>query len=116
MAKLYALPEEVGPCPQWSNDGTYVNRVDAWEQRIADWCRARGHSGDLIGKVIRFSVADGYARYIVVTQKGGLGLANTGEGDGYSIHPATIRGLRVSDVRSMLKREEALRALFSKKA
>lgn len=53
----------------------------------------------LIGLLLRFPVADGYAFYLVVQDKP-LRLCHIPFGDGYRIPDAYIRGLRRSDILS----------------
>lgn len=55
--------------------------------------------GDLVGFVMRFQVADGYASYVVTkSNPRSVELAYIPFGDNYQAHPALIRGLRRSDV------------------
>lgn len=62
--------------------------------------------------IIGFSVADGRALYAVVSMKP-LQLMHIPYGDGYRVQYPMIRGLRVQDVKQMLKRNENLKAMFS---
>jgi hypothetical protein len=64
--------------------------------------------------VISFPVADSYAHYVVVSRKP-LVLQHVDYMDGYHVHGALIRGLRVADVDEMVRREKALHELFAKK-
>lgn len=66
-------------------------------------------------KIIRFPRADGYALYFVKSVNP-LVLQHIPYGDAWTIPDAHIRGLRSSEVQSMLDREKALRELFAKKA
>jgi len=73
--------------------------------------------GDLVGGVIRFQVADGYALYLVSKAPvgGGIELQHIPYCDGYSIPAAHIRGLTKADILEMLRQEKACNKLFNKK-
>ena len=65
-------------------------------------------------EVLAFGVADGYAHYLVVKRKP-LTLQHIYYMDGYQIPAAHVRGLTVADVDDMIRREKAMRELFSSK-
>jgi hypothetical protein len=82
-----------GDLDQWERDGeTWVKDLLAEVQRM-------GHTGPLIGKRMDFPVADGYASYVVIKSRGGIGLVHIPHGDGYRADPCLIRGIRAQDVR-----------------
>lgn len=56
-------------------------------------------------QVVRFPVADGYALYAVVKERP-LTLRHVPFMDGYEADPATIRGLRIADVRRQRRADE----------
>lgn len=94
---------------------------DGWREREAEalstaqkTAQAR-NKGDLVGEILRWQRADGYAQYMVVSQKP-LALAHLIIGDAWQVEAALIRGLRLTDVREMVRREGSLRKLFSKKS
>lgn len=62
-------------------------------------------------KIIQFPMADGYACYFVKSEKP-LVLQHIPYGDAYQIDYATIRGLRLADVKARLNQVAALRKLF----
>lgn len=69
--------------------------------------------GEVVGAVIQFQVADGYAVYLVTKAKGNaIELKHIDYGDGYTIPPAHIRGLTRADVLQQLK----IRKLFTRRA
>jgi hypothetical protein len=70
--------------------------------------------GDLVGETIRFSVADGYAEYMVLKEEP-LSLAHIASGDGYTVHPALIRGLILSDVQEMVERERSFKSILDRR-
>lgn len=70
------------------------------------------HKGDLVGEILRWQRADGYAQYMVVCQKP-LILAHLAIGDAYQVESPLIRGLTLTDVREMVEREHRIKELFS---
>jgi hypothetical protein len=69
--------------------------------------------GDVKGAFLKFSVADGYAHY-VVTASSPLTVAHVPYGDSYKTSAAAIRGLTVDEVRQQLRARRA-RDLLDKK-
>lgn len=67
----------------------------------------------IVGRLIKFQVADGYAIYRVESAKP-LTVAHVRFGDCYSVSNTMIRGLNVTDVRRQLEASDRLRAIFSK--
>lgn len=66
-----------------------------------------------IGRTIRFGRGDGYAVYMVWDVKP-LRLIWIETGDAWSVESALIRGLRISDVRRMIKADDSIAKLFGK--
>lgn len=60
----------------------------------------------VLGGIVKFSVADGYAMYVVIKEKP-LTLQHLPYGDGYQADPALIRGLRRVDIEALIQREKA---------
>ncbi len=69
------------------------------------------NKGDLVGEILRWQRADGYAQYMVVSQKP-LTLAHLVIGDAWQVEAALIRGLRLTDVREMVRRQRGMKELF----
>lgn len=69
---------------------------------------------DVVGFVMRFPVADGYAFYVVTKAKP-LTIEWVQIGDSWQVPEYTLRGLRLGDIVDMKRRSRAMRALFSKK-
>jgi hypothetical protein len=67
----------------------------------------------LTGCVIRFPAADGFAWYLVAKESP-LTLQHLNYMDGYSVHPAMIRGLRKADVQALVETEAAHMRFFSR--
>ncbi len=68
--------------------------------------------GKLVGEIIRFQIADGYAQYMVKKEKP-LQLVHLHIGDAWHADPILIRGLRLSDVRQQVSQEKKLTSMFS---
>lgn len=73
------------------------------------------NKGDTVGEVVKWPRADGYACYMVVSEKP-LQLALIDHGDAWQIEDALIRGLRIGDIRELVKHERAITEMFSRKA
>ena len=68
---------------------------------------------DVVGEIIRWQRADGYAEYMVVNTKP-LELVHLDTGDGYEVEAPLIRGLNLSDVRGMVESERRINDLFAR--
>lgn len=116
MAKVYSPPVGFDP-PEFDINLSY----DAYTKLENDYiarlaAEAKKHSsGDLVGEVIRFGVADGHAVYMVWTQKP-LALVHVPIGDAWQIPVAHSRGLTITEVRQMVQGSKNLAKLFSKSA
>jgi hypothetical protein len=116
MATAYSPPEGFEP-PQITlenmRDGSYEREEAAFLERLADRAKMNGTS-PLLGEVVRWSRADGYAQYMVWQTKP-LQLIHLNLLDGYSIEPALIRGLRVADIHAMVQQAARMREFFTAK-
>ncbi|MEI2420894.1 hypothetical protein V6O07_11525, partial [Arthrospira platensis SPKY2] len=83
----------------------------AFKDRLAAFAR-RHHKGELVGEIARFGRGDGFAEYMVFSEKP-LSLIWIPLGDAWSIPEAHARGLRLADIRENIGRQRGLRALFS---
>lgn len=118
MARIFAPPAGMDP-PQYDSKKTdwreHAAAEEQWVKDLARWCVDNcppGKGGDLVGKEVMTGRGDGYARYLVCQQKP-LHLIHLPIGDCWRAEEPWERGLRVSDVREMIDREEGLRKLFS---
>ena len=68
----------------------------------------------IVGAVLQYPVADGYAFYLV-TKENPLTLQHIPFGDGYSIPAPMVRGLRKQDVLEALNARRRLRAFVPKR-
>ena len=113
MAQVYKneipAPDFLEPDGTYSHAG-YDHRCAKYREDTITWLRGLGYKHKHLGKIIRFGVADGYAQYMVATP---TTLIHLEEVDAYSVHPATIRGLRAADVVQMIEEQERFDALFS---
>ena len=115
MATIYGPPSEVGDFEfdYSSSDGyeAYDKAVEDYLTRLAAWCRDNG-SGELVGETISFPVADGKAVYMVYRERP-CALIHVPIGDAYQADAILERGIRLADVREHVRREKAIRTLFS---
>lgn len=77
---------------------------------IEQWKASLRKPGTVLGQEITFPVADGYARYVVVSEKP-LKLVHLAVGDAWMVNSILLRGLRLTDVKVMLEREDLFRQL-----
>lgn len=122
MAEVFSPPLEVGPTPNFSDfitekgydlDGL-VKAEDEWVEKLAGFCRKHSNSrSDLIGEVIRFPRADGYAMYMVYKLRP-LTLIHLPVGDAWRIEEFAERGLRLEDVRQKIESQRALNKIFGR--
>lgn len=70
--------------------------------------------GTILGAVLRWQVADGYAFY-VVTKEEPLTVQHIPFGSGYQVDPILLKGLDKGDVHNMLHRRRTLLKLFPKR-
>lgn len=94
----------------------YTLGREAWmtqeEQQISDYRATLTNRGSVIGKVVQYPIADGYAQYMVVKEKP-LQLVHLSVGDGYQIPDAHLRGLKLSDIIAEIRRQTKMAELFS---
>lgn len=104
--KPYPFP---APDRQWSRRGPQ----DAAMEKLQDISNAL-RPGQIVGGLVSFPAADGYAIYVVTKEKP-LTLAHVPFGDGWTVSDAHIRGLRRSDIEVLLERSRAMQRLFGGK-
>jgi hypothetical protein len=115
MGKIYRAPEECLKKPEYSQYKDFNKYQNAREKYIADiqsWAKSQNPSCPESGKEICFPVADGQARYIVVSLKP-VCLIHDDTGDAYSYQYA--HRLTAADVRKEIKKVEAMNKLFGGK-
>jgi hypothetical protein len=121
MAEVFTTPEGFPDTPaliDFRFDGTinieaYTKAEEEWTKELAEWCRTNTDSrSDLIGEVIRFPRGDGTANYMVFRTKP-LSLLHIPLGDAWDLPDYQMRGLRVKDVRELVRSSKAMDELFS---
>lgn len=70
---------------------------------------------EIKGALVRFPVADGHAVYLV-TSETPLKLQHVPFFDAYRVDPATIRGLRLDDVKRRVQGDRHMRSMFASRA
>ena len=109
MAKLLSTSIEVPDIPY--RDPDYRAKRREQLQAIKKTVKDKRPNDELAGEILQFQVADGYAQYLVKSSKP-LTLQHVQDGDGYSVHHALIRGLRLEDVRDQVESHRKMRELF----
>ena len=95
-------------------DPSWREKEEADLEKLQEEARRKAPGDALAGEILYFGVADGSAQYLVTRSKP-LTLAHIEIGDGYRVHGALIRGLRLKDVQAQLESARRVRALFAKK-
>lgn len=85
--------------------------VAAYHGQIQEAAKAEHPGNDMVGRVVRFSVADGYAEYVVWNTKP-LQLVWLETGDAYSISVSHARGLRLADIEPLVEYDKRTEAMF----
>lgn len=117
MATVFSAPEGYDPPVLTGEDfraNTWEDKEDAYIARLSDRAKMNG-TNPLIGEVVRWQRADGFAQYLVWQTKP-LQLIHLELGDAYSVEDVLIRGLRLADIRAMVAREQRIREFFARKA
>lgn len=89
-------------------------RSKALRAEMKENWRAARPGEETVGEIIRFQIADGYAEYMVRSERP-LEIVHLDDGDAWKISPAHIRGLRLGDVRDLVARDAALKELFAQR-
>jgi len=109
---VYSVPEEVGKKPEyWDCGGDFKKHnaaTEAWIETVKDFAKKNGQ-GELKGEEIRFQVADGYARYVVLSLRP-VRLIHLPVCDAYQF-PYAHR-LTAADIREEVRRSKAIAALW----
>lgn len=111
MGKIYSHPESVGAPPRYDMKKSHDENVKAeteWTEKVCQWAKQYG-SGQYAGEIVRFSVADGYAMYVVVSLKP-VKLIHLDLGDGYDFQ--YIDRLSANDIRNRIDAMNKMKELF----
>ena len=110
MGKIYSGIQGIRK-PAMGNDWkTYEQRTEAYVDKIKKYAKENSKCPEA-GKEISFGVADGKARYVILSLKP-VQLIHLDVYDGYNFQ--YVNRLTAQDVKNELKRQEALERLFSK--
>jgi len=114
MAKIYGgvqgiTKPEIGSGFDFKD---YEKRTEAYVDKVKEYAKQNGNCPEA-GKEISFGVADGMARYVVLSLKP-VQLIHLDVYDGYQFQ--YVNRLTAKDVLDELKRRESLEKLFSKGA
>ena len=113
MAKIFAAPSSI-PLPQWDIKKTYEENSAEEKEYLAklkDILLKRKPNQKLVGEIIRFPVADGYAEYMVAATTP-LELVHIPLGDAWDFQYAHL--LKKKDVEEKIAAQKALDDLFKK--
>ena len=117
MAQVFRAPEDFEAPVLTLDDyraGTWQTKEADYIERLADRAKMNG-TNPLLGKVIRFQRGDGFAQYMLWSTKP-VQLIWLELGDAWQVEEALTRGLRLSDIREQVEREQRLREFFAAKA
>ncbi len=110
MATLVPTSKEAIAAGEWNPKEDFAAALAREEAFLAALSKQR-KIGSVVNEVISFPRGDGYAQYVVVSEKP-LKLMHLPFGDAWQADPITIRGLRLTDVRFMVARSATLKKLF----
>ncbi len=112
MAKVYLPPSSI-PVPEfdWENQEKYREDEKTFIENLTKFVKRR-KKGDLIGEIIRFQVADGYAQYMVAGLKP-VELIHLPLMDAYQSEFADL--MTAERVKEMIENSRRMAELFGKK-
>ena len=120
MAEVFTTPEDFRDPPEMMefrlDKGIDIDALQAaeaeWLTDLAEWCKTNTDSrSDLIGEIVRFPRGDGSAAYMV-WRTNPLTLLHIPLGDAWDLPDYQMRGLRVKDVKELVRQDRALGDLF----
>jgi hypothetical protein len=114
MAKIFSAPSSI-PLPQWSIKKTHQENMaeeKTYLETLKDMLIKRKPTQKLVGEIIKFPMADGYAEYMVASTTP-LELVHIPLGDAWDFQYA--HRLTKKDVEEKIKNQKALDELFKKK-
>ncbi|MBT5637977.1 MAG: hypothetical protein HOJ16_05400 [Candidatus Peribacter sp.] len=102
--KVYAPPTGIEPIPigDWQNWQKHEKR---YTDDLNKWCKRENPSGKLVGEIVRFPVADGFAAYMVLRLRP-LELIHMEIGDAWNFQ--YIERLTVKDIRKQVQHNQFL--------
>lgn len=110
-AEIYSAPEEVA-VPKWDSPN-WMEEENDYIKNLKAHINKMGYKGKNVGEVIKFSVADGYALYMVLNMNP-VKLIHLELGDAYQFQYAHL--MTGEEVQGLIDRDRAMAKLFSKKS
>jgi len=111
MAKIFSPPK--GFTPPEIRGGQdirqYIKDCDDYAEHLVKWAKENGDGSSESGEIIAFPVADGKARYVVVSMKP-VSLIHIDTGDAYQFR--YVNRLTAKDVREEVRRTRSFAKLF----
>ncbi len=106
MAKLIGIAKG-----DWEFNSEDIEESIKRQDRLFKELESKRREDSVIGSIISFPVADGFAHYFVEKEKP-LSLSLIPYGDAYQIPEAHIRGLTLKDVKTMVQRQRKIKKMF----
>lgn len=120
MAKVYKAPKGYEPpefiaAKSWKE---HQKHEQEYIERLREWCRTRPQRAvekdrDLLGTILSFPVADGYAQYMVCGVDRVMEVIHLEIGDAWRAHSLIEKGMDKHEARQHKKRED--NPIFGKK-
>lgn len=115
MAIVYKLPKDI-PAPVVNyrnyNSAEVENAEKSFLDALTSWCQKRRPGNDVIGAVIQFPHADGYAQYMVADVETAE-IIHLPLGDCWRIPDTHARGLTGEDLTRIVKADRRFREALS---
>lgn len=112
MAKIYAGIRGIeAPKFNWNDLKEYARQCEEYVEALRTAVRNE-NSDPIVGEVISFQVADGYAKYLVASLKP-VELIHLPFDDEYQFEYAHL--LTVKEIKALVKQQEAMKKFFAKK-
>ena len=112
MAKIFSTPDEV-QVPEFSfeNIKDWQKDEEKFLNELRDWCH-KHFKGKYVGKEVSFPHADGYARYMVASEKP-FQLMHLPLGDAW--HSPIVEHMTVKAIKEKIDQDEAWRKTWEGK-
>lgn len=110
MIKVYGGIEgiEVPDFKSGEDYADYSKRCDEYEKKLVTLAKKRSNSR-IAGEILKFGVADGYARYVVIKP---TEIIHVGTHDGYQF--PYIQNLRGKDITAEVKQQKEWEKIWKK--
>jgi len=110
MAEIYSAPKEVRlPKLDFSNMQDYNKDCNRYISDLVKHIKDMGYKGKNVGEIVKFSVADGYAEYMVLSMKP-MRLVHIPLGDAYEFQYAHL--MTAKEINQKLDAQKKLAQLF----